>query len=181
MNILSEVEYWGTSVAQLVKCLTLAQVMILWLVSSSSTSGSVLTAQSLEPALGSLSLSLSLSVCLSLSASPPFVPPWNRVHRILHCLHRPQGAPKSGSRTQAGHARSAGVFCLRSQDPGLLRTSCGGSGRMSGRVQADRNSVFLRTPCGRLGGRRAASTLTGARTPHDPLWGIWRDMGPRPR
>ena len=49
--------------AQLVKCLTLAQVMISQFVGLSPTSGSVLTAQSLEPASDScLSLSLSLSV-----------------------------------------------------------------------------------------------------------------------
>ena len=40
----------GTWVAQLVKRPTSAQVMISWFVSSSPTSGSVLTAQSLEPA-----------------------------------------------------------------------------------------------------------------------------------
>ena len=45
---------------------TLAQVMILQFVSSSPTSGSVLTAQSLEPALDSVSLSLSHSRYLSL-------------------------------------------------------------------------------------------------------------------
>ena len=55
-----------------VECLTLAQVMILHFVGSSPMSGSVLTAQSLEPASysGSPSLSLSLpfsrSCCLSL-------------------------------------------------------------------------------------------------------------------
>ena len=41
---------WGAWVAQLVKRLTLAQVMISWFVSSSPASGSVLTAQSLAPA-----------------------------------------------------------------------------------------------------------------------------------
>ena len=54
----------GTWVAQLVKRLTSAQVVISQLVSSSPTSGSVLTAQSLEPASDSVSpcaLSLSLS------------------------------------------------------------------------------------------------------------------------
>ena len=44
--------------AQLVKYLTLAQVMISWFVGSSPVSGSVLTAQSLDPALDSVSLSL---------------------------------------------------------------------------------------------------------------------------
>ena len=46
--------------AQLVKRPTLAQVMISLSVSSSPASGSVLTAQSLEPALDSVSLSLPL-------------------------------------------------------------------------------------------------------------------------
>ena len=52
---------------------TSAQVMILWFVGSSPTSGSVLTAQCLKPASGSVSLSLSFcpsptrSLVLSLS------------------------------------------------------------------------------------------------------------------
>ena len=64
----------GTWVAQSVKLQTLAQVRISWLMSSSPTSGSVLTAQSLEPALDSVSSSLSapppfmLCLCLSLSS-----------------------------------------------------------------------------------------------------------------
>ena len=52
--------HWGTQVAQSVKCPTLAQVMISQSVSSSPTLGSVLTAQSLEPASNSVSPSLSL-------------------------------------------------------------------------------------------------------------------------
>ena len=55
----------GARVAQSVKCLTLAQVMMSLLVSSSPTSVSVLTAQSLEPA--------SDSVSSSVSAPPPLV------------------------------------------------------------------------------------------------------------
>ena len=50
--------------AQSVKCQTSAQVMISQFMGSSPTSGSVLKAQSLEPALDSLSLSLSLSLPL---------------------------------------------------------------------------------------------------------------------
>ena len=61
----------GAWVAQSVKRPTLAQVMILWSVSSSPASGSVLTAQSLEPVLDSVSPSLSdpplFMLCLSLS------------------------------------------------------------------------------------------------------------------
>ena len=49
----------GAWVAQLVKPPTLAQVMISRFMSSSPTSGSVLTARSLEPASGSASPSLS--------------------------------------------------------------------------------------------------------------------------
>ena len=52
----------GSWVAQPVKRPTSAQVMISWFVSSSPTSGSVLTTQSLKPALDS---------CLPLSAPPP--------------------------------------------------------------------------------------------------------------
>ena len=56
---------WGAWVAQSVERLTLAQVMISQLVSSSPALGSVLTAQSLEPA--------SNSVSPSLSAPPPLI------------------------------------------------------------------------------------------------------------
>ena len=55
----------GAWVAQSVKQPTVAQVMISWSVSSSSASGSVLTAQSLEP--------VSDSVSPSLSDPPPFM------------------------------------------------------------------------------------------------------------
>ena len=62
---------WGSRVAQLVKHLTSAQVMILRFVSSSPTSGSVMTAQNLEPAWDSVSPPVSapplLMLCLSLS------------------------------------------------------------------------------------------------------------------
>ena len=61
----------GSQVAQSVKRVTLAQVMISPSVSSSPVSGSVLAAQSLEPASDSVSPSLSapplLMLCLSLS------------------------------------------------------------------------------------------------------------------
>ena len=52
--------YWGAWVAQSGARLTTAQVMISQFVGSSPTSGSVLTAQSLEPASNSVSPSLSL-------------------------------------------------------------------------------------------------------------------------
>ena len=61
----------GAWVAQLVKHQTLAQVMTSWFVSLRPVSGSVLTAQSLQPALDSvfpsLSASLAFALCLSLS------------------------------------------------------------------------------------------------------------------
>ena len=53
----------GSWVAQLIKRLTSVQVMISWFVSSSPALGSVLTAQSLEPALDSPSLSAPPHVC----------------------------------------------------------------------------------------------------------------------
>ena len=63
----------GTWVAQLVERLTSAQVMIAQFVGLSPVSGSVLTAQSLQPASDSVSPSLSapspLMLCLSLSLS----------------------------------------------------------------------------------------------------------------
>ena len=49
---------WGAWVAQSVKQPTSTQVMISWSVSSSPASGSVLTAQSLEPVSDSVSPSL---------------------------------------------------------------------------------------------------------------------------
>ena len=64
---------WGAWMAQSVKHLISAQVMISRFVGSSPASGSVLTAGSLEPALDSVSPSLSapllLVLCLSLSLS----------------------------------------------------------------------------------------------------------------
>ena len=64
-------KFRGTWVAQSIKRLTSAQVMISQFVSSSPASGSVLTAQSLEPASHSVSPSLSLplpcSCCVFLS------------------------------------------------------------------------------------------------------------------
>ena len=60
---------WGTWGAQLVKHLTSAQVMISLFVDLSPASGSVLTAQSLEPASDSVSPSLSLSSPFVLSLS----------------------------------------------------------------------------------------------------------------
>ena len=62
---------WGTCMAQSAKHPTSAQVMISQSMGSSHASGSVLTAQSLEPALDSVIPSLStpplLMLCLSLS------------------------------------------------------------------------------------------------------------------
>ena len=55
--------------AQLVRHLTSAQVMISEFVSSSPASGSVLTAQSLDPALDSVSPSLSAPPMLTLARS----------------------------------------------------------------------------------------------------------------
>ena len=72
ISIYFKVYLWGIWVAQSVKPLTLAQVTIWRFVSSSPVLGSALTAWSLEPASGSVSLSLSLSaphlltICLSL-------------------------------------------------------------------------------------------------------------------
>ena len=67
----SETLFVGAWVAQSVERLTLAQVMITLLVGSSPASGWVLTAQSLEPALDSVSPSLFApplpALCLSLS------------------------------------------------------------------------------------------------------------------
>ena len=58
---------WGAWVAQSVKHLTSAQVMISQFVSSSPMSGSVLTAQSLEPASNCVSPSPSVPPLLAFS------------------------------------------------------------------------------------------------------------------
>ena len=61
---------WGTWVAQSVQHPTAAQVMISRFLSSSPASGSLLTAQSLEPASDSVSFSLSAPPLLMLCLSP---------------------------------------------------------------------------------------------------------------
>ena len=66
-NLLLKIPNTGAWVAQSVEHPTSAQVMISWLVSLSPTLGSVLTAQSLEPAFDSVSPSLSAPPVLSLS------------------------------------------------------------------------------------------------------------------
>ena len=69
-KVSSRISSRGAWVAQVVKRLTSAQVMISRLVGSSPASGSVLTAQDLESALDSASSSLSLPpLVLSLSLS----------------------------------------------------------------------------------------------------------------
>ena len=71
MQIKATVKYWGTWVAQLAQHPTSAQVMISQFVGLSPASGSVLMAQSLEPASDSVSPSLSdlplFMLCLSLT------------------------------------------------------------------------------------------------------------------
>ena len=64
-------KHQGPWVAQLVKHPTSTQVMISQFVGSSPVLGSVLTAQSLEPALDSVSVSLSLPLPRSHSVSLP--------------------------------------------------------------------------------------------------------------
>ena len=64
-----EVNCWGAWVAQLVKHPTSAQVMVSRFMSLSPTSGSVLTAQSLELASDSVSPCLSAPLLMSLSLS----------------------------------------------------------------------------------------------------------------
>ena len=68
-SALEKMEYWGTWVAESVGHLTSAHVTIPRFVSSSPTSGSVLTAQSLEPASDSVSPSLSAPLPFALSLS----------------------------------------------------------------------------------------------------------------
>ena len=71
LSLSFKTKYWGTWVAQSVERPTSAQVVILRSVSSSPASGSVLTAQSLEPVSDSVSPSLSAppQFMLSLSVS----------------------------------------------------------------------------------------------------------------
>ena len=72
--------------AQSVKHLTLAQVMISWLVSSSPTSGSVLTAQSLELASDSVSVCPSLTHAVSLSLSQIYINIKKIFFKVFHPL-----------------------------------------------------------------------------------------------
>ena len=78
----------GTWVAQLVKPLTLAQVMISQFVSLSLVLCSVLTARSLEPALDSVSPSLSAPPLLMLCLSLSFKKKKKDLPRVLLCLHK---------------------------------------------------------------------------------------------
>ena len=66
-HLFQKVGFLGTWVAQLVKCPTLAQIMTLRFVGLSPTLDSVLTAQSLEPALNFVSPPLSAPSLLMLS------------------------------------------------------------------------------------------------------------------
>ena len=70
----------GAWVAQSVKRLTSAQVMISWFVSLSPASGSLLTAWSLEPSLGSVSPSL--------YAPPPLVLYLSKINKCKKNLKR---------------------------------------------------------------------------------------------
>ena len=70
LKVYQKIKFGGTWVAQSVKCLTPAQVMISWFMSSSPASGSVLTAQNLEPASDSVSPFLSAPPPLALCLSP---------------------------------------------------------------------------------------------------------------
>ena len=65
-ELVRNIESQGTWVVQSVKCLASAQVMISQFVSSSSASGSVLTARNLEPASDSVSPSPPHTVSLPL-------------------------------------------------------------------------------------------------------------------
>ena len=67
--IFKEGDQWGAWLAQSVKRMTAAQVVISQFVSSRPVSGSVLTAQSPEPASDSVSPSLSLPLTCSHSIS----------------------------------------------------------------------------------------------------------------
>ena len=69
VNFIKYLKKRGAQVAQSVKCLTSAQVMISGFVSSRPVSGSVLTVRSLEPALDSVSPSLSAPPLLMLGLS----------------------------------------------------------------------------------------------------------------
>ena len=67
-----KVYLWGSWVAQSVKRVTLAEVMIPRFMGSRPMSGSVLTAQSLEPASNSVCVCVCVCVCLSLCLSPTY-------------------------------------------------------------------------------------------------------------
>ena len=104
--------------AQSVECLTSTQVMISWSVSSSPTSGSVLTAQSLEPASDSVSPSLSapspLMLCLSL-----FKINIKRGAWVAQLVTRPTSAQVMIPRFVGSNHVSGSVLTARSPEPVL--------------------------------------------------------------
>ena len=118
---------WGAWVAQLVGCQTSAQVMILQSMSSSPTSGSVPTAQSLEPASDSVSISLcppplSLCVCVCVCLKNKI-----HTHTILGCLG---GSVGKVSNFGSGHDLMVREFqpcvglCADSSEPGACFGFC---------------------------------------------------------
>ena len=74
---------WGASVVQLGKHPTSAQVMISWSVSLTPVSGSMLTAQNLEPASDSVSPSLSAPPLLMLYLSKIKIKTFLKKHSML--------------------------------------------------------------------------------------------------
>ena len=93
-------KWWGAWVAQLVKCSTLAQVIISRFVGSSSVLGSVLTAQSLEPASDSLSPSLFVPPPLTVSVSQKWIKTLKKFKK------KTQHKPANGKKRERGKPRN---------------------------------------------------------------------------
>ena len=120
---------WGAWVAQSVEHPTLAHAMILEFVSSSPMSGSVPTAQSLEPASDSVSpplsapppltlcLSVSLSLSLSLSLSQKQTLKKLRGAWVAQLVEHLTSAQVTVSRITSSSPASGSVLTARSLEP----------------------------------------------------------------
>ena len=105
----------GTWVAQSVQCPTLAQVTISWFTGPSPASGSVLTAQNLEPALDSVSPFPSL--CLSPACSLSLFLSLNRGVWVAQSIKRPTSAQVMVSRFVSSSPTSGSMLTAWSLEP----------------------------------------------------------------
>ena len=103
--------------AQFVKCLTLAQVMILQFVGLSPGSGSVWTARSLEPASDSVSHPLSAPLLFVLSLSLSKINKTSRGAWVAQSVKHPTSAQVTISRSVGSSPVSGSGLMARSLEP----------------------------------------------------------------